>query len=54
MPPAVALQFSAYAVTYLCQEFCVRAADRATHEPVQLMAPLVWAWPASLHMCTKM
>ena len=36
----VALQLSAYAVTYLCQEFCVRAADRATHEPVQLMAPL--------------
>ena len=37
---AVNSQLSAYAITYLCQEFCVRAADRATREPVQLMAPL--------------
>ena len=36
----VALQHSGCAVTYLCQEFCVRVADRATHEPVQLMTPL--------------
>ena len=39
---AVALQLSAYAVTYflLCQEFCVRAADKATYEPVQFKAHL--------------